>query len=467
MGWTAARHWDSRTHTSRPARSDDAAEEVFHAYVPHPISGWAPDLNVHTWTQVSTATERCRDLQRSAILKQLPAEWLLSRTESMASSTIEGIRPSARRVARAEAQLTLFGEEPADVEMQALRNIGVTQHARQLVASGEHLTVDSLRQLHETLMGDDPIAGQIRERQNWVGAGALGGPLEAHHVGPPPEAVPRLLDDLVAFINCDDDGIPLVRAAVAHAQFETIHPFPDGNGRTGRALLQYMYLRDGLSTSMALPVSIALMLARSDYFDALDATRVVCSPDDPTRSRALRAWIEMLAHATEHACRLHERLNDHVEALQQQWHAAARAQRIRPASAAFRLLELLPSHPVVTAESARELLETAERTARHAISRLADAGIIVQRSAGRRNRVFECADMMDAFTEAAREQSADNLTLAFPRTPTSAEALTGATAATAVGAQVLCNAATTRGGNCTHPRPKPGGRCPAGHKRSV
>ena len=410
MGTTTPRYWDSREYDSRPARDGDPPSEVFEAYIPHPISGWAPDLSARTWHRVAAATERCRDLHHGAA-GALPAEWLLDRAESVASSSIEGIRPSARRVARAEARMALFGQQPADSEMQALRNISVTARARELAVSGTALSVDGLRQLHETLMGEDPVSGRIRDRQNWVGAGQLGGPLQAHHVGPPPEAVPGLLEDLVAYINEPDDGIPMVRAAVAHAQFETIHPFHDGNGRTGRALLQYMYLRAGLAAGAALPVSAALMLTRREYFDALDATRVVCAPDDPSRSRAFGGWIEHLAAASDHACRLHDRLNTHVGALQQQWAHTARGHRIRPSSAAFRLLAHLPANPVVTAHSARRLLGSTDRTARNAVSRLAEAGILVQRSAGRRNRVFECAAMMDAFTEASRHQPADSLTL--------------------------------------------------------
>ena len=186
MGRTVARHWDSRTYTSRPTGPGDAPRTVFQAYVPHPISGWDPDLSLSTWMVVSSATERCRRIQRSAEAEPFAGEWLLGRAESIASSTIEGIRPSARRVARAEARLDLFGETPTGDEMQALRNIEVTQHARDLAEGRTELTVDSLRMLHTTLMGeDDPIAGRIRTQQNWVGGGSLGGPMEASHVGPP------------------------------------------------------------------------------------------------------------------------------------------------------------------------------------------------------------------------------------------------------------------------------------------
>ena len=462
MGRTERRFWDDRANASRAARVGDPQDSLFDAYIPHPLADWEPALDASTWARVSQAAERCRDLGAEQLGGDLPAEWLLGRAESIASSTIEEIRPSARRVARAEARLSLFGEKPPDTEMQALRNIGVTLHASELARSGANLTRASLCDMHATLMGDDPIAGQLRDRQNWVGGGALGGPLAARHVAPPAEHVPELLDDLVAYVN-RADGVPLVRAAVVHAQFETIHPFPDGNGRTGRALIQFMLLREGVVGQGTLPVSSALMLEKSRYFDTLNAFRAVCAPHDAARSRSAQPWIEMFAEATLHACMLRGRLNSHVEALRQRWAAQAKAQRIRSSSAAFKLLEHLPVNPVVTAERVRALLGTSERTARQAVARLADAGILEQRSAGRRNRVFECGDMMDAFTESAREQPAANLTLATPA-DTPGPTLPGTDTSAAAEAEGTCGALTRQGTPCAHPRPRPNGTCPSGHR---
>jgi len=464
MGRTERRHWDSREHASRAARPGDPQDSLFDAYVPHPIAGWEPMLSASTWARVSRVSARCRALEEPHGRGDVPAEWLLSRAESIASSTIEDIRPSARRVARAEAQLGLFGKGPPNTEMQALRNVAITRHASDLARSGAGLTVELLCELHSTLMGDDPIAGRLRDRQNWVGGGALGGPLGARHVGPPPGHVLDLLEDLVDYVN-RNDGHPLVRAAVAHAQFETIHPFPDGNGRTGRALIQFMLSREGLVAGGTLPVSSALMIERQRYFDALDSFRLVCPPDDDARSRSAQPWIELLAEAASHACDLHDRLSSHVEALRKRWAALASAKRIRRSSAAFRLLEHLPANPVLTADSARRLLETNERTARHAVARLADAGILIQRSAGRRNRVFECSDMMDAFTESARAQPAANLTLSTPIRAPGPTCLARPDAVNAVDSHA-CNATTRQGNLCRHPRPRPGGKCPAGHRRS-
>lgn len=466
MGRTEQRFWDENTFTSRAALPTDPARDCFAAYIPHPIAGWGPDLHTDTWHQISTATERCHELARATDERNvLAAEWLLDRSESIASSTIEEIRPSARRVARAAAQLDMFDETPRGTEMQALRNIAATQQAIDMGAAGHDLTRDSLCAVHCTLVGeDDPISGRIRDRQNWVGSGALGSPLQARHVGPPPEQVNRLLDDLIAYVN-QSEGNPIVRAAIAHAQFETIHPFPDGNGRTGRALTQYMLRREGLVSHGALPVSSSLMLNKEAYFDALDATRVVCGPDTAQRSKTYRPWIEMMAQSTFHACLLRERLIKHVDALSERWELRARQARIRRSSVAHKLLDQLPKHPVLTSDRVVNLLSVEPRTAQRAVNQLERIGILVQRSAGRRNRVFECPDMMDAFTEAAREQPAGNLSLAT-RSDTPGPPLHTSDVPDSNGTSNLCGAITRRGRRCRHPMPRPGGTCPAGHRRT-
>ena len=455
MGTTETRCWDARTFTSRPALASDPADALFEAYVPHPISDWEPHLSMSAWGRVASATERCQGLaQRSSVAAQADAAWLLDRAESIASSTIEGIRPAARRVARAEAQLNLFGESPPSTEMEALRNISATQHACELAEGGVPLSVAGICDIHHALMGDDdPIAGRLRDRQNWITSRSMGGPLDASYVAPPPDRVPALMEDLAAYVN-DAGGSPLVRAAVAHAQFEMIHPFADGNGRTGRALVQYMFLREGLSPSGALPVSSALMISRDRYFDALDAAKVLCDRDDSARSSAFGPLVDLLCEAVKHACVLRERLTDHISALSSRWAAVAKNNRVRPSSAADRLLGVLPQHPVVTAESVMRLLGVDRSTAHRAVNRLAALGILSQRSAGRRNRVFECADLMDAFTEAARSQPPESL----PFLP----AADGEAPSPAQGA---CGAETAKGKPCAHPQPPEGRPCQAGHLR--
>ncbi len=351
VGREERRFWDDRLQVSRAAQASDPARECFDAFVPHPVNGWEPDLRADTWRQVSMATERCADLANATGSQPLAAEWLLDRSESIASSTIEEIRPSARRVARAEAQLELFSEMPPAAEMQALRNVAATQRADEVMGGG------------------------------------------------------------------------------------------------------------------ALPVSAALMRHKQRYFDALDEVRTVCPPDDPRRSRGYRSWIELLAQATAHACTLRERLTKHVKALSQRWTGQARQAGIRSSSAAAKLLDSLPRHPVVTADSASSLLSVDLRTAQRAVARLSKLGILEQRSAGRRNRVFECSDMMDAFTESVREQPASNLTLSAPVGTPGPPLPNSDGVALDSGDGNICGATTSRGRRCGHPQPRPGGQCPAGHRR--
>ncbi|MCQ3814568.1 MAG: Fic family protein [Acidimicrobiia bacterium] len=455
MGRNEKRFWDERTRESRAVVDGDPRKSLFDAFVPHGIARWEPLLDHWTWKRYEDAMSRCREL--ATLDHPAMSEWLLVRAESLASSTIEDIHASARRVARVEARRDLFGETPPGTESEVLRNIWVTQHATELASSDTDLTVDLLCQMHMTLMGDAPISGQVRNRQVWVGSGAFGGPIEARHVAPPVEHVSALLEDLMDFVN-HSDGHPLLRAAVAHAQFETIHPFADGNGRTGRALIQYMLMREGVISGSTLPVSAALTLERHRYFDTLNSYRVVCDPDDGARSKAAMPWIRMFAEAATYAAVLHDRLNKHIEALTRRWEMQARANRIRPSNAAFKLLGKLPANPVVTTSKVQELLGVNKRTAQNAVARLVDAEILVQRSAGRANRVYESSDLLDAYREASRGQLA--VLTAKPEMPDTAvlplaESVSG----------LLCGAANKRGGSCAHPRPRPGGTCPAGHQQ--
>ena len=328
------------------------------------------------------------------------------------------------------------------------------------------LSLDILREMHITLLGeDDLIAGKIRERQNWVGAGALGGPQKAHHVGPPPEYVPDLLEDLIKFINQNDGSNPLLRIAMAHAQFETIHPFGDGNGRTGRALMQYMYIKEGLNSTCPMPISSALMLEKENYFDDLNATRVVCPDEDVQRSTCMTPWLQRLAEATDNACDLHIRLNEHIRALQDKWTGLLQQRGIRKSNAAYRLLAELSQNPIITADSLKAILGISQSASHNAVKVLVDSGILVQRSAGRRNRIFESNDMMDAFTEASRKQPAANLTFHRPPSQDDESLCDTVTADAYNPTQYLCGARTLKGLSCQHPRPNAENKCPAGHLR--
>ena len=154
-----------------------------------------------------------------------------------------------------------------------LGNVEAMQRAID-VGAGVEIGVGELLEIHRLLLGstaDRAIAGVVRERQNWIGGNAYN-PLEAAFVPPPPELVPELLDDLCRFI-ARGDLPPVVEAAIAHAQFETIHPFIDGNGRTGRALIYAVLRRRGEVTKYIPPISLLLAADQGSYIAGLDRYR--------------------------------------------------------------------------------------------------------------------------------------------------------------------------------------------------
>ena len=187
---------------------------------------------------VSDAEKAIADLNRAAGPELMPLARLLLRTESIASSKVEGMQLDARSLARAEANQET-GRKVGSGAAEILANIDAMQLSIERAADLEETTPTDLLDIHRVLMERAPnahIAGLFRTSQNWIGGNDYN-PCGAAFVPPPPGEVEPLLDDLCAFVN-DVALPPLVQAAIAHAQFETIHPFADGNGRTGRALVQ-------------------------------------------------------------------------------------------------------------------------------------------------------------------------------------------------------------------------------------
>ena len=142
---------------------------------------------------------------------------------------------------------------------------------------------------------DAEIGGKIRTEPNWIGGLT---PVHAEFVPPPPEEVSALLDDLCAYVSGEDHSA-LMQAALAHAQFETIHPFADGNGRTGRALLQLVLRRRGIAQHFVPPISLVLATCSKQYVAALMGMR---TEDAQTAAEGVTEWLELIAQATRMAC---------------------------------------------------------------------------------------------------------------------------------------------------------------------
>jgi len=212
--------------------------------------------------------------------------------------------------------------------------------------------------------------------------------------------VPDLVADLCDF--CNDDSLPAVaQAAIAHAQFETIHPFVDGNGRVGRALIHLVLRRRGVVSRILPPVSLILATWAHEYVDALTGTRYRGPASSRVAQEGLNRWVGLFATATRRAVADADAFEKRVQLLELAWRQ--RLGRVRAGSAADLLLGRLPGAPIVTARSAAELIGRSAQATNQAITRLAEARVLTQTTVGRRNRAFEAPDVIQAFTLLERQ----------------------------------------------------------------
>jgi Fic family protein len=363
----------------------------YRAFVPDPVAGLRLSLHSAVAAAVSSAERAVdalnRDPPRMASLEVLARRLL--RAESVASSRIEGLVLSQRRLARAEAEADTSRDETA---RSVLGNVAAMEEAVALGARAKPLRTRDVLALHRVLMlatTTPQIAGQLRTRQNWIGGNAYN-PGRAVFVPPPPELVPDLVDDLCVFMNRTDFP-PVVQAAVAHAQFETIHPFADGNGRVGRALVHVVLRRRGLAPRHVPPVSLVLAADARAYVAGLTSFR----------SGDAAAWCLLFAQAIERAAREASELAARLATLQEAWRE--RAGRPRKHSSAEALIVELPANPIVTLATAQKLLGRSKQAANEAIRLLAARGVLHPVTLAKRNRAWEARELFALIDEVERE----------------------------------------------------------------
>jgi Fic family protein len=371
--------WNDSGH-HRLVSSRDRGPFRYQAFIPDAIAELDPSLPASITVIVEGATLACAHLDHSPGIDDLePVARLLLRAESVASSRIEGLRLSHRRIEEASFE----PRAARGTALSIVRNIEAMGRAIELGSAPEALTVDSLLSVHRTLLDterDRDIAGVVRTDQNWIGGGNT--PRRAEFVPPPPEHVDELLDDLVAFSNRND--LPAItQAAIAHAQFETIHPFADGNGRVGRCLVHLILRRRGVSTRVVPPVSVVLAANARLYVDGLTAFR----------AGDLAGWCRTFADATRIAAERAIDLGSDFARLREEW--IERAGNPRRNSSARRLIERLPGHPIVSVESAARLLDTSDEAARLALTQLDNAVVVRQITVGTRNRAWAASEVFD------------------------------------------------------------------------
>jgi Fic family protein len=208
------------------------------------------------------------------------------------------------------------------------------------------------------------------------------------------------MEDLCTFCNTDD--LPAVaQAAIAHAQFETVHPFVDGNGRAGRAVIHLVLRRRGLAQRVLPPVSLVLATLARNYINGLTEFRYVGSPSSAKATEGVNAWVASFAGACSRSVADAMAFESRAAELEVRWRE--RLGPIRARSATDLLLRRLRGAPVLTAESAATLLGRTFKPADAAIQRLVRAGILCQTTIGRRNRAYEAPEIIDAFTDLERQ----------------------------------------------------------------
>jgi Fic family protein len=337
-------------------------------------------------------------------LEQL-ARFLL-RAEAVASSKIEGLQVNSRRLARHEARVAAGIPDPDATAEAVLGNVVAMRHAVDQVATSETVELKHLLDIHAALMehSDQPdIGGQVRTKQNWIGGNDFN-PCQAAFVPPPPEYLADLLSDLCRFINRDD--LPgTVQAGLVHAQFETIHPFADGNGRTGRALIHIVLKRRGLARHFVPPISLALATRASAYVGALTQFRYTGDVNGPEALAGIRDWLDLFLSATRRATADAANLQVLLERVQQDWRTAVRP---RAGSAADRLLSELIANPVLTTEDAIRLTGASRSAAFAAIESLRTAEVIRTLGDQRRYRLFEAPRVFDVLTDYERATATES-----------------------------------------------------------
>lgn len=359
--------------------------------MPDEVAGLDPTLASSVARVLHEADEAVRELNRDlpAVTGLEALSRQLLRQESVASSRIEGLVMSHRRLAKAAVA---DEDQHRDVSAEAiLANIAAMEHAITVTSTADTIDMPALVDIHRVLMEgtrDAHFAGAVRTSQNWIGGNSYN-PRGAAFIPPPEGEVDRLLADLAGFMNRDDLS-PTLQAAIAHAQFETIHPFGDGNGRAGRCLIHVLYRRAALAPRFVPPVSLVLATDSDAYVRGLTAYRDV-RPED---------WYLDFALTVIKACRAARQLAQQVDAQEEQW--MAQAGNPRRGSTARKLIQLLPGQPILRVGHVVALTGAGSTAAHDAINQLEGSGVLKQVTVGKHNRAWEAVGLLRLVDEFER-----------------------------------------------------------------
>ena len=352
---------------------------------PDRIADWNPELPAQTVRSTERAAAGVRRSGDQAVGAFEVAARLLLRTEGLASSAIEGLRANPADVALAEAGAENLAGVDGQVAGWVADNLAVVRDA---LDERRPLSASLLFEWHTRLMGSHAVLdarhiGAYRDTLGWVGGP---NPRLAAHVASPVELIPELMDDLFAFVARTDVD-PIAQAAVAHAQFETVHPFADGNGRLGRVMIGCILTRR-LDVSVPPPVSLEMARDIGGYQAGLTLFR----------QGQVDTWVRWFADAVGASAERSSAILAAVAALQDSWRS--KIADVRSDAAARRLCELLPEHPVLSSALVAELLGVSEQAGRVALDELTKRSILAELPvrpgrAGRPRRWYAAEDLLD------------------------------------------------------------------------
>lgn len=349
-------------------QSYEAHIPAFIADTTYRVSGPTAALADEVARQITLFDERYgRHLQ--------PFSALLLRSESVASSQIENLTASARSLGEAE-----LGVEEKQNATIVVRNVRAMEAA---LAASENLNPEAILGMHRALMQgtrDADVAGQWRREQVWIGT-SVSSPVGASFVPPHHDRVPELIQDLMDF-SSRTDMPAVIQAALAHAQFETIHPFTDGNGRTGRALMHAMLRHRGVTSKVTVPVSAGLLTNVHAYHESLTAYRT----GDP------EAIVNLCSEASLLAIENGTRLVQDIQAVTDSWRDRIKA---RSDSAVWPVLDLLARQPVVNTQSLESLGLDYPRLHR-AMTALIDADVVIGVNKYKKGRFWRAPEILTA-----------------------------------------------------------------------
>jgi len=389
VGWET-HPWDRESDRSMSRRQRQSARGPYQAAIPARIRDVRIDISAEAQAEAEDAireitrfdaevttvvARRTDDDLDHATAELAPLASVLLRTESASSSEIEGVTAAAKALA-----LATISERAGPNALLVAANVTAMQRA---VALADDISVNSILAAHEALLHGHAYAapGRFRDSQVWI-KGNSPSPHNASFVAPHPDRIAASMDDLIEFVHRTDLSV-LSQVAIALAQFETIHPFNDGNGRTGRTLVHAMLRKADVTRRLTVPVSAGLLTDTAAYFHALT----------DYRNGDVESIVRQFSNASLRAVDNGRHLISDLDDIYRMWDERLSSRR---GSAARRLLPHLLNQPAVSVPHVGHTMGVALSAAQRAVEQLQEAGILTRSGGGQRNRVWIAAEVIDA-----------------------------------------------------------------------